>query len=90
MSLEASGPQGGDEPEEPAGPLGAAGPRGAAGDLDGLGPSVSPLGGAVLPLGGAVSLMITARQRSELRGLGFSDATIREMTPQEAHWLLRV
>jgi hypothetical protein len=32
-----------------------------------------------------VSLMITNRQRAELRELGFSDEAIREMTPAEAH-----
>jgi len=32
-----------------------------------------------------VSLMITNRQRMELRRRGFSDATIRQMTPAEAH-----
>lgn len=35
--------------------------------------------------GPAVSLMITSRQRAELRELGFSDEAIREMTPAEAH-----
>lgn len=33
----------------------------------------------------AVSLMITNRQRAELRALGFSDEAIRRMTPAEAH-----
>ncbi|KQO73285.1 hypothetical protein ASF41_13305 [Methylobacterium sp. Leaf111] len=33
----------------------------------------------------AVSLMITNRQRAELRALGFSEDTIRCMTPAEAH-----
>lgn len=33
----------------------------------------------------AVSLMITNRQRAELRSRGFSDAAIRTMTPSEAH-----
>ncbi|AWN36003.1 hypothetical protein [Methylobacterium radiodurans] len=33
----------------------------------------------------AVSLMITNRQRTELRDLGFSNEAIREMTPAEAH-----
>jgi hypothetical protein len=32
-----------------------------------------------------VSLMITSRQRAELRKLGFSDEAIREMTPAVAH-----
>lgn len=32
-----------------------------------------------------VSLMITSRQRAELRGLGFPDESIRLMTPAEAH-----
>lgn len=33
----------------------------------------------------AVSLMITSRQRAELRELGFTDEAIRHMTPAEAH-----
>ena len=33
----------------------------------------------------AVSLMITNQQRAELRELGFSDESIRGMTPAEAH-----
>lgn len=33
----------------------------------------------------AVSLMITNRQRAELRELSFSDEAIRQMTPGEAH-----
>jgi hypothetical protein len=33
----------------------------------------------------AVSLMITNRQRAELRERGFSDELIRTMTPAEAH-----
>jgi hypothetical protein len=33
----------------------------------------------------AVSLMITNRQRADLRALGFSKDTIRCMTPAEAH-----
>lgn len=33
----------------------------------------------------AVSLMITRRQKLDLRGLGFSDNQIRDMTPAEAH-----
>ncbi|CAO4194115.1 hypothetical protein [Methylorubrum extorquens] len=33
----------------------------------------------------AVSLMITNRQRTELRELSFSDEAIRQMTPAEAH-----
>lgn len=32
-----------------------------------------------------VSLMITSRQRAELRELGFPDESIRLMTPAEAH-----
>jgi hypothetical protein len=32
-----------------------------------------------------LSLMITNRQRLELKARGFSDADIREMTPGEAH-----
>jgi hypothetical protein len=38
-----------------------------------------------LPPAPAVSLMITNRQRAELRALGFSDEAIRRMTPAEAH-----
>ena len=34
---------------------------------------------------GAVSLMITKRQKEQLRVLGFSDGSIRDMTPAEAH-----
>lgn len=37
------------------------------------------------PPGPAVSLMITARQRAELRALGVSEEAIRRMTPAEAH-----
>jgi len=33
----------------------------------------------------AVSLMITNRQRAALRELGFSEESIRQMTPYEAH-----
>lgn len=33
----------------------------------------------------AVSLMITNRQRAALRELGFSEDSIRRMTPAEAH-----
>ena len=33
----------------------------------------------------AVSLMITNRQRAALRELGFSEESIRQMTPAEAH-----
>ena len=33
----------------------------------------------------AVSLMITNRQRAALRELGFSEDSIRQMTPTEAH-----
>jgi hypothetical protein len=33
----------------------------------------------------AVSLMITNRQRADLHALGFSEETIRRMTPAEAH-----
>ncbi|KQQ14006.1 hypothetical protein ASF59_21285 [Methylobacterium sp. Leaf121] len=33
----------------------------------------------------AVSLMITNRQRAALRDLGFSEESIRQMTPAEAH-----
>lgn len=33
----------------------------------------------------AVSLMITNQQRAELRERGFSDESIRTMTPAEAH-----
>ncbi|GJE12227.1 hypothetical protein [Methylobacterium longum] len=33
----------------------------------------------------AVSLMITNRQRAALRELGFSEESIRQMTPVEAH-----
>lgn len=33
----------------------------------------------------SVSLMITNRQRAQLRALGFSDEAIRSMTPAEAH-----
>ena len=33
----------------------------------------------------SVSLMITNQQRAELRELGFSDESIRTMTPAEAH-----
>ena len=32
-----------------------------------------------------VSLMITNRQRAALRELGFSEESIRQMTPYEAH-----
>jgi hypothetical protein len=32
-----------------------------------------------------VSLMITNRQRAALRELGFSEESIRQMTPTEAH-----
>ncbi|KAA0107821.1 hypothetical protein CIW48_32475 [Methylobacterium sp. P1-11] len=32
-----------------------------------------------------VSLMITNRQRAALRELGFSEESIRQMTPAEAH-----
>ncbi len=39
------------------------------------GPATSP----------AVSLMITNRQRAALRDLGFSEESIRQMTPAEAH-----
>lgn len=34
---------------------------------------------------GSVSLMITKRQRAQLRELGYSDDHVREMTPTEAH-----
>ncbi|WP_267426141.1 hypothetical protein [Methylobacterium sp. GC_Met_2] len=33
----------------------------------------------------AVSLMITNRQRAALRELGFSEESLRQMTPAEAH-----
>ena len=33
----------------------------------------------------SVSLMITRRQKQDLRGLGFSEGEIHEMTPAEAH-----
>jgi hypothetical protein len=33
----------------------------------------------------SVSLMITNRQRAALRELGFSEESIRQMTPAEAH-----
>lgn len=33
----------------------------------------------------AVSLMITNRQRAAIRELGFSEESIRQMTPAEAH-----
>jgi len=39
------------------------------------GPATSP----------TVSLMITSRQRAELREPGFSDESIRRMSPAEAH-----
>ncbi|MCJ2019868.1 hypothetical protein MKK84_20920 [Methylobacterium sp. E-065] len=52
---------------------------GDAGDAElhanGTAPATSP----------AVSLMITNRQRAALRALGFSEETIRQMTPAEAH-----
>ena len=38
-----------------------------------------------VPAAPAVSLMITRRQKEQLRDLGFTDAAIREMTPAEAH-----
>ncbi|GJD30591.1 hypothetical protein PMNALOAF_1838 [Methylobacterium adhaesivum] len=43
--------------------------------------------GTTAPLASAhsVSLMITNQQRAELRERGFSDASIRLMTPAEAH-----
>jgi len=41
----------------------------------GIAPTISP----------GVSLMITNRQRAALRELGFSDESIRQMTPSEAH-----
>ena len=62
-----------DSPESAAGQGSAAAP-GAAND-DGPAPS--------LPT--AVSLMITRRQKEQLRLLGFSDEAIRDMTPAEAH-----
>lgn len=33
----------------------------------------------------SVSLMITRRQKQDLRDLGFTEGEIREMTPAEAH-----
>ena len=36
----------------------------------------------------AVSLMITNRQRAQLRELGYTDAAIQEMTPADAHQAL--
>lgn len=56
--------------------------------LDGLRQTQDALRtGAAVTLASApsVSLMITNQQRSELRGRGFSDASIRLMTPAEAH-----
>jgi hypothetical protein len=38
----------------------------------------------------AISLMITNRQREQLRVLGFTDDCIRSMTPTEAHQHLRL
>ncbi|TXN29108.1 hypothetical protein [Methylobacterium sp. WL19] len=47
---------------------------------------VQPSGAAIAPAPLAVlSLMITNQQRAELRELGFSDESIRMMTPAEAH-----
>lgn len=37
------------------------------------------------PSAAALSLMITRRQKEQLRAGGFSEAEIREMTPAEAH-----
>ena len=36
-----------------------------------------------------VPFMITAAQNAKLRGLGYSDGAIAEMTPEEAHKILR-
>ena len=38
----------------------------------------------------SVSLMITAAQREQLRQLGHSDSQIADMTPAEAHEILKV
>ncbi len=62
------------DPPEPATGQGPTGTPGAANDD---GPAPSPPA--------AVSLMITRRQKEQLRRMGFSDETIREMTPAEAH-----
>lgn len=56
--------------------------------LDGLRQAQDALTtGTAAPLASApsVSLMITNQQRAELRKRGFSDASIRLMTPAEAH-----
>jgi hypothetical protein len=37
------------------------------------------------PVTAPVSLMITRRQRAQLKDLGFSDEAVSEMTPSEAH-----
>ena len=50
-------------------------------------PTKAPSGESGAAPGDAVgvSLMITRRQRAQLRDLGFSDETIGAMTPLEAH-----
>lgn len=48
-------------------------------------PEAANEGGPAPSLAGAVSLMVTKRQKEQLRRLGFSDASIREMTPAAAH-----
>ena len=55
-------------------------PRG--GTDEGLGWMESPTEASAPP---AVSLMITRRQKEELRALGFADEAIRDMKPAEAH-----
>lgn len=51
-------------------------------------PEAANDGGPAPSPAAAVSLMITKRQKEQLRRLGFSDASIREMTPAEAHGYL--
>lgn len=52
-------------------------------------PDADPPSAAEVAPADGVSLMITKRQRAELRALGIADDAVATMTPREAHELLR-
>jgi hypothetical protein len=63
---------------------------------NGIGPSTPAAGPAVSPNGngrdgpsaGGIPFIITHGMKAALRGLGYTDEQIREMTPAEAHQIL--